>query len=339
MERRKAVTMQDVARHAGVSVATVSHVINHSASISPETTERVRQSISELGYRIRGAAELNQGNRTIGVFIPDISNEFYSRVVQAIFDEAWKNDYAVMVCNMRHHHRAEVTYIRSLIQSGIRGLIFCGGAMDDEQHILSAAKRVPVVLCDRRLPGMPIDAVGTDNTGIMRNMVTRLARYGYSQIGYISEDLVMSNAYDRFLGYRLGMEENGLTVDKKWTLLLPELRLQKTESAYQMMLRLLDSKPKLPQVLLCSSDLIAIGVMAALRARGYQVPKDVGVVGFDNISQAAFTSPPLTTVAQDMRRLGCSSFRALLRRMENPDQTPEETVIRAKILVRGSVRL
>lgn len=339
IQKRKDVTMQDVASAANVSVATVSHVINHSASISPETATRVRDAITQLGYKPRISAEMHQGNRTIGVFTPDISNEFYSCVVQAIFDEAWKNDYAVMVCNLRHHHRAEASYIRSLIQSGVKGLIFCGGASADEQQILNASKKVPVVLCDRRLSNSPIDSVGTDNVDIMKQMVTKLARCGYSRIGYISEDLIMSNAYDRFLGFRLGMEENRLTIDPKWVLLDPRLRLSKAGNAYHVMLSILEKKPKLPQILLCISDLIAIGVMAALRVRGYSVPRDVGVVGFDNISLAEFTNPPLTTIAQDMRQLGKSSFRALLRRIENPNQTPEEVAIRAKIVLRKSVRL
>lgn len=331
--------LQDVAREAGVSVATVSHVINHSASISAETTDRVQRAILELGYEPRVSAKLNKGERTIGVFTPDISNEFYSCVVQAIFDEAWKNDYAVMVCNMQHHHRAEIRYIRSLIQSGVQGLIFCGGATEDEQHILNASKRVPVVLCDRKLKGQPIDSVGTDNIDIMRQVITKLSKYGYQRIGYISEDLIMSNAYDRHLGYRLGMEENGLPIDKNWVLLMPQLRLNKLENAYQMMLSVLDKRQPLPQVFLCTSDLIAVGVMAALRQRGYSIPRDIGVVGFDNISISAFTNPPLTTIAQDMRQLGCSCFRALLKRMEEPNLTPEEITIHAKLVVRGSVRL
>lgn len=336
--RRKAVTMEDVAREAGVSVTTVSHVINQTASITGDTTDRVRQAIVKLGYVPRTSAELNKGQRIIGVFTPEISNEFYARSIQAVFQAAWEQDYAVMVCSMEHRHQAETSYIRSLIHSGVKGLIFFGGASENERQIIHAAKRVPVVLGDRRMPHEPIDCVGTDNTEIMRRMIAKLARAGYTRIGYISEDLIMNNCADRYLGYKQGMAECGLSIDDRWVYLLPQLRLNKAEHTYAFFKSLDRSRP-LPQVFLCSSDLIAVGLMAALKSCGIQVPRDVGVVGFDDISIAAFTDPPLTTIAQDMHQLGKTCFRALMNRMENRDQTPQEIIVRAKIVIRDSVRL
>ena len=339
MRKCKNVTMKDVAKAAGVSVATVSYVINHSARISKETTKLVEEKIRELGYICSDSAELNLGNRTIAVLIPDIANEFYATVVQGIFDEAWKENYAVMVVNLRHHHSAQTTYLRSLLQNNIRGLIICGGTADDERSIAGIKKKIPVVLCDRKLQGMPMDSVQTDNGSAMRQLVRRLVRYGYTRIGYISEDPIMSNSYDRYLGYKAAMEENKLTIDKNWVLLLPELRLSKSEKAYEIFLNILDKQNPLPQVLLCSSDLIAIGVMAALRERGIKVPKDVGVVGFDNISLAPFTNPPLTTVAQDIYHLGSRSFQLLMNRIANPKREPEEIVLKTNLVFRNSVRL
>lgn len=337
--RRKAVTMEDVAKRAGVSVTTVSHVVNQTASISEDTVLRVHEAMAGLGYVPRTSAALNRGQRLIAVFIPDLSNEFYAQSVQAIFDEAWRHDYAVMVCSLRHHHQAETRYIRSLIQSDVKGFIFFGGAADDEKQILDAAWRVPVVLGDRRMPGGTVDSVGTDNFDVMRRMIARLSRAGYTKIGYVSEDLIMSNTYDRYLGYKQGMEENGLPIDEHWVFRRPELRLNKAESAYSFFYSVLERGERLPQILLCTSDLIAIGVMSALKSRGVRVPLDIGVIGFDNISIAAFTEPPLTTIAQDMKQLGCSCFNALLARMEEPGRTSQEIVVRAKIVVRGSVRL
>jgi LacI family transcriptional regulator len=336
--RRKTVTMEDVAKEAGVSVTTVSHVINQTASITEETSDRVRQAIVRLGYVPRASADLNRGQRIIGVFTPEISNEFYARSIQAVFEAAWEQDYAVMVCSMQHRHQAETSYIRSLIQSGVKGLIFFGGASENERQIIHAAKRVPVVLGDRRMPNGPVDCVSTDNVDIMNRMVNRLARAGYTKIGYVSEDMIMSNCADRYQGYRQGMAANGLTADERWVYLLPELRLNKMENTYRYFKNTSLGR-HLPQVFLCSSDLIAVGLMAALKERGYHIPRDVGVVGFDDISIAAFADPPLTTISQDMRQLGRSCFRALLNRMENRNQTPQETIVRAKIVLRDSVRL
>lgn len=336
--RRKAVTMEDVAREAGVSITTVSHVINQTASITGETTDRVQQAIARLGYQPRPSADLNRGQRIIGVFTPEISNEFYARSVQAVFQAAWERDYAVMVCSMEHRHQAESSYIRSLLQSGVKGLIFFGGSMENDQQIIRAAKRVPVVLGDRRMPNVPIDSVGTDNQDAMRRLVGRLARAGYSRIGYVSEDLIMSNCSDRYQGFLQGMTENGLPVEERWMFLRPELRLNKAEGTYRYFLPLERFRP-LPQIFVCTSDLIAMGLIAALKAGGLHVPRDVGVVGFDDISIAAFYDPPLTTIAQDMRQLGRSCFQALLNRMEDRNRTTQDILVKAKIVVRDSVRL
>lgn len=336
--RRKAVTMEDVAREAGVSITTVSHVINQTASITGETTDRVQQAIARLGYQPRPSADLNRGQRIIGVFTPEISNEFYARSVQAVFQAAWERDYAVMVCSMEHRHQAESSYIRSLLQSGVKGLIFFGGSMENDQQIIRAAKRVPVVLGDRRMSNVPIDSVGTDNQDAMRRLVGRLARAGYSRIGYVSEDLIMSNCSDRYQGFLQGMAENGLPVEERWMFLRPELRLNKAEGTYRYFLPLERFRP-LPQIFVCTSDLIAMGLIAALKAGGLHVPRDVGVVGFDDISIAAFYDPPLTTIAQDMRQLGRSCFQALLNRMEDRNRTTQDILVKAKIVVRDSVRL
>ena len=197
------------------------------------------------------------------------------------------------------------------------------------------------MLCDRKIMGSQIDALGTNNVDIMKQMVTKLARYGYQKIGYISEDIVMSNAYDRYAGFRLGMEDNGLEIDAQWVILDPNLRLSKNENAYEIMRGILSKTQKIPQVLLCSSDLIAIGVIAALKEKGYNVPKEVGVVGFDDISLAKFSTPQLTTIAQDMKQLGKISVRTLIQKIEHPEKmkVSEEIALGAKIVLRESARL
>lgn len=339
VRRRKKVTMRDVAEQAQVSIATVSHVINRTASISAETAERVQQAIDTLGYKAMPQAEIQLGNRTIAVFTPDISNEFYACIVRAISEEAWQNGYTVTICNTEHHHRTEILNIRSLIKNGVQGLIFCGGGTDDEARILEAAKELPVVLCDRKIPGSQIDSIGTNNVDIMKQLIGKLVRFGYTRIGYVSEDLIMSNAYDRYIGFRLGMEENGMKIDQSMVILNPSLRLNKIEGGNDVMQAFLAQNKPLPDVFLCSSDLIAIGIMAALRRRGVKIPREVGVIGFDDISLARYSNPPLTTIAQDMKQLGKISVRSLLRKIEMPNQPAEDIAIGARIVVRESARL
>lgn len=336
--KRKTVTMEDVAREAGVSVTTVSHVINGTASISPETVARVWEAVKELGYKPRASSELRGGKRVIGIFAPDIANEFYSSCIQVIFEEAWNHGYAVMVCDTRHQEEAENSFIKSLLSMGVCGLIFLGG-LADENYILEAAKQVPVVLGDRTILNHPMDAVITDNVGIMRRLVSRLASSGYKRIGYVGQDTEMSNVNERYMGFKIGMEENGLEAQDEHIYLKESLRLNKAANANALIKRELQSGKKLPEVFLCSSDLIAVGVMSALQEGGLRVPQDIGVVGFDDISIAAFTRPPLTTVAQNITQMGRKCFSALLSLMENPEHSTVQIVVNAKIVTRGSVRL
>ena len=135
------------------------------------------------------------------------------------------------------------------------------------------------------------------------------------------------------------MEENGLKMDKANIILDPMLRLDKIENGNRVMQAFLAQNKQLPEIFLCSSDLIAIGVIAALRQHGIKIPRQVGVIGFDDISLARYTNPPLTTVTQDMKQLGKTSVRTLIRRIESPNQPAEDIAISAGIVVRASARL
>lgn len=341
-KRRKAVTMRDIAEDARVSITTVSHVINHTATISDATAETVRRSIQKLGYKPLPSAEFNRGQRLIAVFIPDLRNEFYAKSVQAIFDAAWQHNYGIVVCDLKHSHQAESQYLRNLLHQNICGIIFFGGISDLEQQIRNISKKVPVVLGDMQLPeGFPksVDAVCSNNGQVMCSTITRLARAGYTKIGYISEDFFLANTKDRFNGYKQGLKKNGLPYQKQWVFLSEHLRLNKIDSSYHYFSAVLQHGIVLPQILLCSSDLIAIGIIGALKKHGYHIPRDIGIIGFDDISVAAYVDPPLTTVAQNMEQMGNCCFSCLLERIEHPERPPQEITVRSRLMIRGSVRL
>ncbi|MCL2034802.1 MAG: LacI family transcriptional regulator [Oscillospiraceae bacterium] len=339
-ERRKSVTMSDVAREAGVSVTTVSHVLNQTAPISSETAERVLEAIHKTNYKplVRTEAAFTGENRTIGILVPDISNEFYSRFAQMIYNTSWDNGYTALLCGMRHGKQVGLRYVKELIRNGINGLIIVGNSME-EKHILSAAERIPVVLGDCHILNHPVSSVITDNGGAMRQLIKRLKNTGYKRIGYISQDMALSNVHERYMGFKMGLEENGLPFIEKEMITSEFLRHDKITSAYQLFKTKLTKKEPLAEVYVCSSDLIAVGVLAALSEAGHRVPRDVGVVGFDNISLAAYTRPPLTTVAQNIEQLGRCCFNTLLRRIKNKNEPVQQTVITTKLVVRESVRL
>ena len=329
--------MKDIADAAGVSVSTVSRVINKTAPISPEVTENVLETMDKLGYQPRTVADINTGQRNIAVFVPDIANEFYAKCVQSIMDEAWKNDYAVVLGATKHQQLTSSKYVKSMIQSGTKGIIFFGGSAMEESLILNTEKKIPVVLGDRELSSANLDSVVTDNRNIMSQSVTRLYHAGYREIGYISEDLHMSNIRDRYQGFLEGMKANGLSIDKNWVICDELLRLNKTENAYELIYNNLMHTDRHPEILLCSSDLIAIGALSALQLAKIRVPREVGVIGFDDISIARYMDPPLTTIAQDMDKLGKQCFYTLLDRIAAPKQPPKKVVVKAKFITRQTV--
>jgi len=331
--------MADIARNAGVSVTTVSHVLNRTANISQETTHRVLAVAQQLNYVQNKALENKALKRkTIGILVPDISNEFYSRCIQSICDAAWAHNYKPIVCGMCHDKRIETKYIKTFIKDGVSGLIFFGGFLD-EKYIINAAKKVPVVLGDRYLLNHSIPSVITDNSGVMRRLVAKLAKAGYTKIGFITEDLEMSNIKERYMGFKMGMEENNLPWMSEFIIHDKRLRLNKLTNGKELMNEYLADRRKLPEVFLTTSDLIAIGAMSSLRERGYDIPKDIGVVGFDDITIAAHAYPPLTTVAQNMKLLGKSCFIKLLDSIEGRDTANSQMVINAKIIIRESVKI
>ena len=338
MEKRKLVTMQDVAKLANVSITTVSHVVNQTASISPDTIAKVQRAMVDLGYRPKKLAQLREGKRTIGIFAPEIANEYYASCIQVIFQEAWSHGYAVMVCDTHYQHSKQNSYIKSLIANGICGLIFIGG-MCDEEYIIDASRRVPVVLCDRTMDEYPLDCVITNNKDIMRKVVGKLADAGYCKLGYIGQDLGMTNIKERFEGYKLGLTEHGLEYNPEWIHISSNLRLNKAANANSLLHKTLQQGIALPQIFLCSSDLIAIGAISALQQWEYSVPRDVGIIGFDGISISPFIQPPLTTIAQDIQRLGKACFALLSKRIEHSSYQTEKIVVPAKIIFRGTTRM
>ena len=342
IKRRKRVSMSDVAKDAGVSVTTVSHVINRTAKISRETAKRVNESVIRLAYEPLPGSSFKRGQRLIAVFIPDLGNEFYAKSVQSIFNTAWRSRYGIVVCDLQHTLQAESNYLKNFIQQGVSGVIFFGGTANIEMQILQTSKVIPVVLGDMHIPDglrSRVDAVCTDNELVMEQIVTRFVKAGYRKFGYISEDFLLANTKDRFNGYKLGLAQNGIEFNKTWLWVSQSLRLNKTVSAYTFFSKILSQKQPLPEIIFCTSDLIAIGVMSAMKQHDINVPKDIGVVGFDNISLSEYCEPRLTTVAQNMEKIGSICCSLLLERIAQPNLPTREETVKAKLVLRDSVRM
>lgn len=339
-EKKKKITINDIAKEAGVSISTVSHVLNGTAKISEETRQRVIGVVQKFNYVPNGYSLKGRGKNTkvIGVMVADIRNEFYARCVQSIMNVALQENYTTMICEMAFNYKKECMGVDALLDKGVDGIIFIGGSMDSN-IIQKANKAVPVILCDRKLMGSSLPSVTTDNVSAMRNLISLLKEWGYTKIGLLSESLEMDNLKDRCLGFKAGIEENGLRQYKEFMLIHPQLKLDKATAANCFLKEWLERNgtDHLPEVFVTTSDLIAAGAISALRECGIRVPQDIGITGFDDISLAANLDPPLTTIAQNMEELGIYCFRNILNLINGTAVGVPHSVIDAEIVIRKSV--
>lgn len=336
-QRKKTATMQDVAEAAGVSMTTVSHVVHHTATISPETAARVHDAMQRLSYVPLTGGEPRRARRVIGLVYPKHPTLFYSHGLQALLELAQADGYSVMICDPQN--RADfVGYYKRLHTHGLSGILFLGNSCSDAQ-ILAAAELFPTVLVGRpALPG-PIDTVCPDIGAGMTQLIQRLASVGYRRLGYVGPDTAFCCDASRYASFLGGLNAAQLELYPQWVHTSRLLRENQALNAHDLIRASLGSGQTLPQVYLCADDVIAAGGMAALRESGYHLPQDVGVTGFGDISVSAYLCPPLTTVAMDAEEFGRQCFLAIRRRMRRPDAPPQQWLMEGRMLLRESVRL
>ena len=282
--------IREVARHAGVSVGTVSRVINNNPSVSPELKERVREAIEQLGYRpnvlARGLRE--RKSRSLGLIIPDVTNPFFAELVKAVEQQASKAGYTVILGNSEEDPGAERVYIEMLVDRMVDGLILVPSL--GTKRLLIDAKR-PLVLMDRFLPGHAF--VASDHCGGATSAVEHLVALGHRQISCIAGPPSTAVASERYNGYCQAMKAASLSCGTETT----EFGAFDYDSGYRAALTLLKKNPR-PTAIFASSDQQAVGAMRAAGDLGLRVAQELSVVGFDDIPLGALLTPRLTTVRQ-----------------------------------------
>jgi DNA-binding LacI/PurR family transcriptional regulator len=311
--KAKRATMKDVAKMAGVTIGTVSHVINGTAPITPETAEKVRQAIRELDYVPNSLAKnmRTHKNKMVGFLVPRLTNSFYARIASAYMEEAQKENYTVSIMDYGYSLEQEKKELYGLLQNNVGTIILANGSKDEAYIESIRDKGVQVILMDRwsDIPG--ISYIAYDNIDVIVETVGTLKEKNYKTIGFISEPLDLVNLRDRFAGYKMGLRKYGYAFNEKYVFISDVFQMDHVEKGYQYTLQLLETYPKeeLPQAYIVSSDLIAIGMIKALKDKGYKVPGDFGIVGCDNLEISGYVQPPLTTIQQNRREMGAELWR------------------------------
>ncbi len=328
------VTIKDVAKHAGVSVTTVSRVINNSDHpINDRTRRRVTAAIEELEFYPNAMARSLQfkETRTIGLMLPDIANPYYPGIVRGIEDAAQEAGYTVILCNTDRTRERTQRYLRVLREKRVDGIIFTGGGIvEDANRERFFETQVPAVVIGRHT--LPLKAVQIDNVSAAKSAVQFLLGKGHRSIATITGPAASTTVRDRLSGYRQALAEAGLGVDPAWVVegdFAPA-------GGYTALNRLpWANRLKRPTAIFAQNDLMAIGAMKALRDLSQKVPADVAVVGFDDIPLASYAVPALTTVAVPVYDLGVTAMRALAEILSGREVSPV-TFLETSLVVRDS---
>lgn len=324
-------TILDVAKHANVSKATVSRVINHNPKVDKTIRERVERAIEELGYRPSAIARnlANNTSNMIGLILPDITNPFFPLVARGIEDGAHELGYTLFICNTDNDPKIEQEYIHIMAQQHVGGIILISSILDEGKMSELQSLDIPFVLCDRSLSisGSPFDVVTIDHYRAAYEAVEHLIAQGHKHICHISGPLHIQTAALRQDGYMDAMLEAGLApriVAGNFTY----------ESGMEQMKRLLDSEQALPTALFAANDMIAFGAMNAIKARGLDIPCDMAVVGCDGIVFGQMYNPALSTIALPAYDIGATAIQLLNDRMKGERVDAKQVTLKHQLIIR-----
>lgn len=295
-----------------MSVATVSHVINGTRKVAPETAARVRQAMEELDYQPNAVAQSLRTRTThaIGVVVSDITNPFFATLVRGAEDAALEAGFSLIVCNSDEDPDKEDLYVRLLRRRRMDGLLIAptrDGASPAIREL--AQQKMPFVFIDRKAKGIAADAVLSDNVGGAYQATRHLIERGHRRIGIVLGIPGATTTEERFAGYRQALAEAGLSVVEE-LVVWGGYRVEGGRKAGAELLSLADP----PTAIFSTNNLMTVGVLQELSARGIGIPKQVAVVGFDDLDWTEMANPPLTVVAQRPYEIGYQAFEILLGR-------------------------
>jgi DNA-binding LacI/PurR family transcriptional regulator len=326
-------TLKDVAELAGVSVKTVSNVVNGYAFVRPENERRVRAALAATGYRPNlGARNLRRGRTGfIALMVPELSIPYFGELAGGIITEAHSHDWSVLIEQTQGLREPERATLASLGPHIVDGAIISPEALATEdftQH----APGIPMVLLGEHALNVPIDHVGIDNVEAAQVAVRHLLTMGRTRIAVIGQNPERGTATQRIAGYHNALAEAGLPQTPE--LIAPAMRYHHSDGA-QAMARLLEL-PAPPDAVFCFNDMLAHGAVRAAAERGYSVPQDIAIVGFDNTEHSAYSLPSLTTIAPDKAALAHAAVDLVHRRATGDNGTPQDIQIPFTLKIRES---
>lgn len=325
------VNIKSVARHAGVSISTVSRVINNPESVSEELRIRVKNAIEKLGYHPNQVARsLRTGStKLIGFIIPDITNPAFLLMVKGAEDFLKRKGYTFIVCGTDHSTREETKLFRALLSQNVEGMIVtCSGGQNSDFSQIVESISIKMVFMDRRYENLNVPYVGVDNAEGVKKITDYLIENGHKSFVYLSGERNTSSAKERLRGFVSSVKSHGIdnfqVMYGKFTF----------ESGYELTKKL----RKIPDAIVGGNDLVALGAIEALSQMGYSVPDDISVVGFDDMFYSKYSKPSLTTVRQPIYEMGYTAGKILWQLLSQERSKENNVILQTQIVVRETVK-
>ncbi|SON52678.1 LacI family DNA-binding transcriptional regulator [Vibrio tapetis] len=327
-------TIADVAKYCQVSTATVSMVLTNKGRISEATRAKVLKAVDELGYIYNQAAANLRHKRSnlVGLLIPDITNPFYAELIAGLSHWLEENDSLLFLANAEENVARQDKFIESLISQNAGGLVLCPAKDTDVSFLNTVRGRgFPIVLAVRPVGEDQFDYVGTNNFMGLQAATEHLINLGHRNIAFIGGLEGSQTRSHRLGGYMSKLLEHGISPQEKYILSCGASRPEGAAATKKM----LNLNPEITAVI-GYQDIVAFGVMRAIKDMGLKVGKDIAVVGFDDVPEATDTIPSLTTISVSARQIGRAAGEILLTRMKGGDKPIKSLIFPPKLIVRSS---
>ncbi|MDI7275433.1 MAG: LacI family DNA-binding transcriptional regulator [Anaerolineae bacterium] len=326
-------TISDVARRAFVSKTTVSHVLNGTRFVTPDTKQRVLDAIEALGYRPSTAARSLTTKRTgiVGMIISDASNQFFGEVLRGVEDVLGPKGYGLIVCNTDETLERERHYLDLLLSQQVEGVIAAATSQRWQELLRAEATRTPIVFVDRTFEGMEGPYVGVDNYAGAYRATSHLIESGRRRPGIIAGFQRLSTMRERLEGFKGAIADAGMPLVEERVVACPLAVDAGCEATRQIL-----SLAERPDALLTSNNLLSLGAMLALQQMGLRCPQDVALIGFDDHPWARVCNPPLSVVRQPSRRMGQVAAETLCTLVEGREPADATVRLGCELILRQS---
>lgn len=321
------VTMKDVAKRAGVSLITVSRVVNSSNHVGDETRSKVEAAIAELQYvpNMLASNLRSQQSDFLALVLPDITNSFWTTIARGAEDEAWTHGYGVFICNTNNDPMKEASYIHRLLQRRVEGVMIVPTPVPSSELQIERLRKhgVKFVVVHRRLTDTMANVVRTDSEGAARRMTLQLARAGRRRIAFAGLSAIDPFMQERLKGYQDALREHGLPVDDDLIRLVDRHPEANGLSVVAELLR----RPTPPDAILLANSRLAVGGLRAIEQAGLAIPEDIMVAAFHDINTLDNYAPQLLTAVQPAYRMGQLATRRLLEMTKASDDPFKEIIL------------